>query len=126
MRRLHVLKGWAAGPFWSLEILHGLELVFGIHEILVRIRIRGSIPLTNGIRFGSVLPCLFEATFTSFFEEKSYIKKSQYRRNEGFLCYFCLMIEGSGAGWIRMVPRTNGSRRPNNIRILRIRIPNTD
>jgi hypothetical protein len=41
--------------------------------------------------------------------------------NPGFPSYFCLMIEGSGAG---PVPLTNGSgsRRPKNIRI---RIRNT-
>jgi hypothetical protein len=49
------------------------------------------------------------------------IKKSQNSRNQGFSYYFCLVIEGSGAG---TVPLTNGSgsRRPKNIRILRIRI----
>ncbi len=37
-------------------------------------------------------------TFTSFFKDKKVIKKSQNIRNKGFSYYFCLMMEGSGAG----------------------------
>jgi hypothetical protein len=37
--------------------------------------------------------------------------------NQGFSYYFCLMIEGSGSVLV-----TNGSGRPENIRILRIRM----
>ncbi len=40
---------------------------------------------------------------------------SQNNRNHGFSYFFCLMMEGSGSG----------SWRPQNIRILRIRIHNT-
>ncbi len=97
-----------------------------IRDILGRIRIRGSIPLTNGSGFR--------------------IKKSQNSRNQGFSYYFCLMIEGSGfvpltngSGYrsgrpkniqsrIRNTGTTNdefGSARPKNKRILRIRIHNT-
>ncbi len=56
--------------------------------------------------------------------KKSPKKKSQSSRNQGFSYYFPLVIEGSGS-----IPLTNGSgsgsRRPNNIRIRRIRIRNT-
>jgi hypothetical protein len=56
--------------------------------------------------------------------------KSLKSRNQGFLYYFCLMIEGSGSG---SIPLTNGSRsgpgRPKYMRIrwirIRIRIRNT-
>jgi hypothetical protein len=49
---------------------------------------------------------LFEGTFTSFFKDKKVKKKSQSSRNQGFSCYFCMRIEGSGSGrpnnmWIR-------------------------
>jgi hypothetical protein len=91
--------------------------VLGIHDISVRIR--GCIPLTNGswyfrqwpsiwqpifivfTEFFFVYYLLFEATFTSFSKIKSHKE-----------------VSGS-------VNRTNGSGRPKNIRILRIRIPNT-
>ncbi len=44
----------------------------------------------------------FEATFTSFFNDKSH-KGVRNGGNQGFSYNFCLMIEGSGAG---SVPRT--------------------
>ena len=55
------------------------------------------------------------------FSKIKVIKKSQNSRNQGFSYYICLMLEGSRS---RSVPLTNGSgsRRPKNIRILRIRI----
>jgi hypothetical protein len=46
-RQLHVVQG----PLPHRLVLHTIELspaVFRIHEILVWIRIRGSMPLTNG------------------------------------------------------------------------------
>ncbi len=49
----------------------------------------------------------FEATFTSFFKDKK-SQESQNSRNQRFSYYFCLLIEGSGAG-SGSVPRTNGS-----------------
>ncbi len=52
-----------------------------IHDTLVRIRIRVSMLLTNGL-------------------------------NQGYSYYFCLMIEGSGAGSIHLTDGF-GSRRPN-------------
>ncbi len=48
------------------------------------------------------------------FQRKNVIKKSHKSRNQGFSNDFCLMILGSG------------SRRPKYMRILRIRIRNTD
>jgi hypothetical protein len=50
------------------------------------------------------------------------MKKSQNSRNQGFAYYFCLIIEGSGAGSCK---NGSGSRKPKNIRVLRIRIRNT-
>ncbi len=116
--------------------------VLRIHDILVWMRIRGSMPLTNGsgsfyfhhwpsrcqqktnffTKFFCIL--LLEGTFTLFFKDKK-SKKSQNSRNQGFSYYFCMMIEGSGS-----ITLTNGygSRRPKNmwIRWIQIRIRNTD
>ncbi len=102
---------------------------------LIWIRIRGSMPLTNGSGCGSgsfyfhhwPSRChqktnfkksfsayyFLKVLFTSFFKKVK--KKSQNSRNQDFSYYFCLMIEGSG------------SRRPKNtwIRWIRIRIRNT-
>ncbi len=105
---------------WGCTILTLFSPVFRIPDILVRIpvriRILGSIPLTNGSGSGScsfrqwpsrcqqIFPqsflLLFDGTFTSFFTDK---KKSQNSRNQGFSCHFCLMmggplINGSGPG----------------------------
>jgi hypothetical protein len=52
-------------------------------------------------------------------------KESQNRRNQGFSYYFCMMIEGSGAGSgsIPLAGRSgSGSERPKN---MWIRIRNT-
>jgi hypothetical protein len=63
---------------------------------------------------------LSEGTFSSCLKDE----KSQNSRNQGFSYYFCLMIEGSGAGdksvsgaGFGSAPLTNGSgsRRPKNI-----------
>ncbi len=65
---------------------------------------------------------LFEGTFTSFLKYKV-LKKSQNSRIQGFSYYFCSMIEGSGSGSVSLTNGSGfGSRRPKNIRILRIRI----
>jgi hypothetical protein len=96
------------------------KAVLRIHDILVwiQIRIRGSMPLTNGSGSGS---CYFHSftfktpiklfVFYSFsayyflkvllhhFSKIKVKKKTQNRRNQGFSYYFCLMIEGSpGSG----------------------------
>ncbi len=113
--------------------------VFRIHDILEWIRIRGSMPLTNGS--GS---CFFRHwpsrcqpknyfcsnIFSAYyclkvhlhnFPKKKSQKESQNSRNQGFSYYFCMMTEGSGSK-----PLTNGSGsgRPKN-RWIRIRIHNT-
>ncbi len=93
--------------------------VLRIHDISVwiRIRIRGSMPLTNG--YGSWIRFLLFSP--SFFKDKSQ-KESQNNRNQGFSDYFCMMIEGSG-----YIPLTlgSGSGRPKNMLIRLIRIRNT-
>ncbi len=90
--------------------------VLRIHDILVRIRIRGTVPLIK--RSGSCFFChwssrhqqitsfsqffcllLFEGTFTSFFKDKNW-QRSHKTVGLGirvFCNYFCLMIEGSGS-----------------------------
>jgi hypothetical protein len=79
--------------------------VLWIPDILVRIRIRGSVPLTYGS--GS---CSFRQGPSSFFAYyflKEHLhhflkikstKLSHNSRNQGFFYYFCLMMEGSRSG----------------------------
>ncbi len=92
-----------------------------IRDILLRTRILvfSSVAFKTAIKkmstFFLLNSVLFESTFTSFFK----IKIHKNSRNKSFSYYFCLMIEGSGAG---DGPRTNGFGRPKNIRI---RIRNT-
>ncbi len=132
-----------------LQLTTLLIPVLRIHDILVWIRIRGSMPLTNGSRFGSGSGCAslyfhhwpsrcqhknkfknkvflhitFWRYFYIIFQRSKDFKKSQNSRNQGFSYYFCLMIEGSGSE-SGSVPLTNGSRRPKItwIRWIRIRI----
>jgi hypothetical protein len=91
--------------------------VFRIHNILVWIRIRGSMPLTNGsgscyfrhrpsrcqqktnFLFNFFCLLLFEDTFTFFSKIKSQ-KESQNISNQGYSYYFCMMIEGSRSGFV--------------------------
>ncbi len=95
--------------------------VLRIYDILVwirfRIRIRGSMPITNGSGFGTgsfyfhhwptknsfkkKIFCilLFEDTITLVFKDVTK-KKSLNSRIQGFSYYFCLMIERSGSGSI--------------------------
>ncbi len=123
--------------------------VFRIHDILMWIRIRGSVPLTTGSGCGSgscyirSLPSrrkqknknkkffcllLFEGIFKSFFKDKS-PKEVTTQKDRGFSYYFCLMIEGSGS---ISLASGSGSGRPKNMWIRRIRsrirsrIRNTD
>jgi hypothetical protein len=69
---------------------------------------------------------LVEGTFTSIFTDKV-IKKSQNSRHQGSSYYFCLMmgrpVYESGPVPVTL---TNGSGRPKNLWILRIRIRNTE
>ncbi len=95
--------------------------VFRIHNIMVWIRIRGSMPLTNGSRsgFGSG-SCYFrhrpsrynKKQFFYFISSAYYFlkihlhlfqrskiqKESQNSKNQGFSYNFCMMIEGSRSG----------------------------
>ncbi len=125
----------------TFALVHSAS-VFRIHEILVRIRIRGSIPLIriwirmririllfSSVTFNqqknfSKLLCsvLLKGTFTSFFKDKK-SKRVTNSRNQGFSYYFSLMIEGSGSVYgSGSVPLTHGSgsvsQRPKNIWIL--------
>ncbi len=108
------------GEFWP---------VLRIRDILLRIRIGGSIPLTTipvpdpaiflSVTFKAATKHYFCDNFFAYyflkvhyiciiFQRYKVMKKSQNSRNQGFSFYFCLMVEGSG--------------RPKNIRI---RIRNT-
>ncbi len=110
--------------------------VLRIHDILVWIRIRGSMPLTNGSGFGSgywIRILLFSSltckmltkktnlknSFSAYYFWKVHLhyfskikskKKLQTSRSQGFSYYFCMMIEGSGfAAGSGLIPITNGS-----------------
>ncbi len=127
---------------WTTPVRpRGYKAVLRIHDILgwIRIRIRGSMPLTNGSGSGSwirILPFLsltfkmpaknlfFNTIFSAYYFLKLHLhhfskinskKESQNSKNQGFSYYFCMTIEGSGSG------------RPRNmwIRWIRIRIRNT-
>jgi hypothetical protein len=94
-------------------------LVLRIHDIMVwiRIRILGSMPLTNGSGFGSVIDlqgvkklffCLyFLKVHLHNFSRQKVKKKSQNNRNQGFSYYFFLLIEGSGFGSRRPKTQTD-------------------
>jgi hypothetical protein len=66
------------------------KAVLQIHDISVRIRIRGSMSLTNGSGFGSgSYLLLFESIFTSFSKIKRQKEVTKhYGRNQGFLTIF--------------------------------------
>jgi hypothetical protein len=71
-----------------------------------------------------LLPYFWMLYLHHFLKTKNHkeVTKVTKQKELRFSCYFCLNIEGSGS-----VLRTNGSgsRRPKNIRLLRIRIRNT-
>ncbi len=97
--------------------------VLRIHDILgwIRIRIRGSMPLTNGSGFGSWIRIMLSSSqtfkmpaknkfvdtiFSAYYFLKLHFhhfskikiqKESQNRRNQGFSYYFRMMIEESGS-----------------------------
>ncbi len=107
------------------EVLEDFAPVLRIHAILgwIRIRIRGSMPLTNGSGSGSgswiqillfssltfKMPAKNKFFYTIFsaydflkldlhhFSKIKIQKDSQNSRNPGFSNYFCMMIEGSGS-----------------------------
>ncbi len=97
------------------------------HDILVWIRIRWSIPLTNGsgswirillfrhwplrcqqtlILFKKFSAFNFLKVHLHHFSKIKSQKELQNSRNQGSSYYFCKMIEGSGSG---SIPLTNGS-----------------
>ncbi len=115
--------------------------MFRIHDILgwIRIRILGSMLLTNGS--GSAIfvidlqdaskKLIFDTIFSAYYFLKVNLhpfstiksqKESQNRRNQGFSYYFCVMIEGSGSRAGSGSIPGSGSRRPKN---MWIRIRNT-
>jgi hypothetical protein len=101
-------------PFF--RFLRESSAVLRIRDIILeRIRIRRSVPLTNGSGSGSCYfrLCPYDAN------TKLYIFShiSQNSRDPSFSYYFCLVIKGSGSG---PVPLTNRSGRPKNIRIPRL------
>ncbi len=108
--------------------------VFRIHDILVWIRIRGSMPLSNGsgsgcgsgsfyfhhwpsryhLKTNFLKKAFLYITFWKYlyiiFKDKK--SKRQNSRNQGFTSYICLMIEGSGnraGSGSGAIPLTNGS-----------------
>jgi hypothetical protein len=116
--------------------------------IRIQIRIRGSMPLTNGSGSGSIFVIdlqdaskilIFNTIFSAYYFLKVNLhhfskiksqKESQNSRNQGFSYYFCMMIEGSGSGAgseFGSIPLSSGSGsgRPKNMRIRWIRIRNT-
>ncbi len=99
-----------AGPA-ACCVYHHLDAVFRIHNILVwiriRIRLRGSMRLTNGTFtmpaknsfFNTIFPaCYFLKVHLHYFSTIKSQKESQNRRIQDFSYYFCLMIAGSGSG----------------------------
>ena len=77
-------KQWIKTNALSLEVLRIRDMLVRIH---MRMRILGSVPLTNGSECGSGRPNN-AGTFISFFKDKKVIKKSQNSRNQGFLTIF--------------------------------------
>ncbi len=154
MRRVRELKRGMPTHVAQVQVNYPLfDTVFRIHDILVwiRIRIRGSMPLTNGSGFGSgacyfchrpsrcqqknnkifffliltqvfLLITFWRYIYIIFQREK--VKKSQKNsRNQGFSYYFYMMLEGSGSGSIPLTSGSGpGSWRPKN---MWIRIRNT-
>jgi hypothetical protein len=117
--------------------------VLRIHDIFGWIRIRGSMPHTNGS--GSWIRILLFSSLTFKMPAKNKFayflkqhlhhfskiksqKESQNSRNQGFSYYFYMMIEGSGSrAGSGSIPLTSGSgsERPKNMWIWWIRIRNT-
>jgi hypothetical protein len=121
--------------------------VLRIHDILgwIRIRIRVSMPLTNGsgswirillfssLTFDASKKLIFNTIFSAYYFLKVHLhhfskiksqKESQNTRNQGFSYYFC-MIKGSGSGSIPLTSES-GSGRPKNMWIRWIWIRTTD
>jgi hypothetical protein len=126
-------------PIINYRYLQYPNAVFRTRDILVRIqmriRIHGSVPLTNEYGCGSGKPkniCIRiqnTGTFTHSSKIKV-IKKSQNSNKSRVCILFCLMMEGSGAGSVLLTNGSGcGSGRPKNIRIrfwMPIRMRNTN
>jgi hypothetical protein len=126
-------------------------VVFRIHDILVWIRIRGSMPLTSGSGFGFgsgswiwilifssltfKMPaknkffytifsaCYFLKVHLHYFSEIKSQKESQKSRIQDSSYYFCMMIDGSGSrAGSKPLTSGSGSGRPKNTWIRWIRI----
>jgi hypothetical protein len=113
IRRLHRCQRW-------LKINEEKTAVLRISDILVGIRIQGSVPLTNGSGSCYFLLITIEGTIHLHHSSKIISHKEITKsRHQGFPYYFWSIIEGSVSA-----PLTNrsgsGSRRPKNIRIRRI------
>ncbi len=84
--------------------------VLGIGDILLRSRIHvwilESVPLSDGSRCGSGRPKTYGSGCGSGTLVNSQKEVTKQSRNQGFSNYFCLMMEGSGAGSVLV---TNGS-----------------
>ncbi len=107
---------------------HNLLSVFRVRDILVRIRILGSVPLTSGSHcdpalfvkdlqdankkyfFSCKFECffLFEDTFTSFFENKNKSHKEVTKQKKSRFFFIFLLVDGRVRIWIRI--RTNKLR----------------
>jgi hypothetical protein len=120
-------KGQLATRFLSFSHVLKFFAVFRIHDILVWIRIRGTMPLTNGSDADKD-PAVFvidlqDANKKAIFKKnfcllllKVYLhhfskikspKEITNRRNQGFSFYFCLMIKGSESR-SRSIPLCSG------------------
>ncbi len=101
------------------ECWYALCPVLRIHDILVWIRIRGSMPLTNGSGSCYFLHwpsrCQKKLIFSAYryyflkvhlhhFSKIKSQRELQNSRNQGFSYYFCMIIEGPGS-----ITLTNGS-----------------
>ncbi len=126
---------WAAcgpGPLTSLRSRPGSQTrwvsspVMRIHEILVRIRISGSIPLTSGSGCGSG-SCYFRQWPSRrqqkiIFFSLSFLLVTFWRYI--YIIFLRFIKKSQGSGSVSLTNRS-GSGRPKNIWILRIRIRKT-
>ncbi len=88
--------------WWSFFVVQYHKTVLRIRDILVQIRIRGSVPLTNEFwsasyyfRRQSFLLITFEATFTSFFKDK----KSPISHKTVGIKFFLLFLHRRIRSW---------------------------
>ncbi len=124
---------WFTSQIWSavlnntkIKIFYSTSYQYqccGSMTVLVWIRIRGSIPLTNLSRFESG-SCYFRHWPSRYLQKTNFLKTFFL-----FLLFFLLFLldDRSVSGSIPLTIGSGfGSRRPKNIRIRRIRIRKTD